>query len=261
MPATNQIQNAILNGYEFRTGHYISKSFEFFKERAGEFIGFTVVYLIISLITGVIPVVGTLISIVISGPLSLGAMIYTHKMQNNQEMDFSGFFDGFKKFTPLFVTYVFQILIYIILAIPLFILVGFEVLQAVLSGDTESVLEFGKTIVASSGIFAVMVLVFIYAGISMRWSLHLAYFFNYSPLEAIKESFIIVNKRWFSHLGFVLLCGLIAILGVIALFIGLLVAVPIISISDYIGFAEITGLNEEESVEEYQESGNFDDIS
>ena len=54
MPTTNQIQNAIQNGYEFRTGHYISKSFEFFKERAGEFIGFTVVYLIISLILSLI---------------------------------------------------------------------------------------------------------------------------------------------------------------------------------------------------------------
>ncbi|MBK6363664.1 MAG: hypothetical protein IPL63_16015 [Saprospiraceae bacterium] len=261
MPTTNQIQNAIQNGYEFRTGHYISKSFEFFKERAGEFIGFTVVYLIISLITGVIPIVGTLISIVISGPLSLGAVIYTHKMQNDQDLAFAGFFDGFKKFTNLFVTYLFQILIYIILAIPLFIMVGFEVLQAVMSGDEESVLEFGKIIVGSLSIFAVMGVVFLYVGISLRWSLHLAYFFNYSPLEAIKESFVIVNKRWFAHFGFILFCILIGLLGILALFIGLLVAIPIISISDYIGFAEVTGLNEEEQVEDFKEFGNIDDIS
>ena len=129
------------------------------------------VYLIISLITGVIPIVGTLISIVISGPLSLGAVIYTHKMQNDQDLAFAGFFDGFKKFTNLFVTYLFQILIYIILAIPLFIMVGFEVLQAVMSGDEESVLEFGKIIVGSLSIFAVMGVVFLYVGISLRLSL------------------------------------------------------------------------------------------
>src|SRR5690606_30696718 len=253
MANTNQLEEALIHGYEFNPGTYSSKGFEYFKERAGEFIGFTLVYLIISMVIGMIPFIGQVVSIVISGPLSVAYLIFTHRMHTGDTVEFSNFFDGFKKFSPLFATYLIQIAIYLILALPLIFLIGFEFIQQIASSDVEAIMDSADLLRDNAIIMFAYVLLFIYIGISFRWSLHLAYFFDYSPVQAIKTSFMLVSKNWFSHLLFILIASLVAILGVVALVIGLLVAIPVISIADYHGFAEVTGLGKEEATETDQD--------
>jgi hypothetical protein len=242
MANSDKIDQALLSGYEFTPGHYFSKGFEYFKERAGEFIGFTVIYMIISMMTSFIPVFGTIISLIISAPLSMGALIFTHRMKTEQDIEFSHFFDGFKKFTPLFATYILQIVIYIILALPLIFVVGTEMLINFAAGDMEAFTESSEILGENAGLIFGFTLVFIYIAISLRWSLHLAYFHDYSPVNAIKTSFLLVNKSWFSHFIFIVLCALAALVGVLALLVGLVVAIPVISIADYHGYASVTGL-------------------
>ena len=257
MTNTNQVEEAIQYGYEFTPSAYFSKGFDYFRERIGEFIGFTIVYVIISLLTGSIPFIGTIISFIISGPLSLGVVIFTHHLHTGHYPEFSTFFDGFKKFTPLFATYILQMIVYFILAIPMIFLIGIELITAFASGDMEAVMESGDVLVANSGIVFVYSLLFIYIALSFRWSLHLAYFHDYSPVNAIKTSFLLINKKFAGHLLFVVLCALAAFLGVLALLVGLFVAIPLISIADYLGYAQVTGLdntgteNMEEDSEKY----------
>lgn len=258
MSNTKQIEEATEFGYEFRISHYFSKAFEFFKDRAGEFIGFTLVYIIISVVNSFIPVVGTLISLAITGPLSLGAMIFAHRMHTNQALEFSNFFDGFKKFTPVFATYILQVVIYLILAIPIFLIVGFDIIINYSSGDPEVFTDLMSTISANTGLFFGVFVVFIYVVTSLRWSLHLAYFHDYTPINAIKQSFYLVNKKWFHHLFFLFLCVLIICLGFLALLVGIIVAIPIIAIADYIGYSDITGLGKEESSDLHD--GNMNEV-
>lgn len=243
MKNTNQIEEAIQYGYEFTPSAYFSKGFDYFRERIGEFIGFTIVYLIISLLTGSIPFFGTIISLIISGPLSLGVVIFTHQLHSGQYPEFSTFFDGFKKFTPLFATYILQMIVYLILASPLIFLLGIELITAFASGDMEAVMESGDVLVGNSGLVFVYSLLFIYIALSFRWSLHLAYFHDYSPVNAIKTSFLLVNKKFGSQFLFIVLCALAGLLGILALVVGLFVAIPLISIADYLGYAQVTGLD------------------
>lgn len=257
MTNTNQIKESLDAGYNFIPSTYFSSGFNYFRERIGEFIGFTILYLLIFLLTGFIPVIGTLISLVISGPLSIGMVIFTHQLHTGQNPEFSNFFDGFKKFTPLFATYILQMAVYLILATPLLLLIGVDILTAFASGDAEAMMESGDLFIQNSGILFVYSLLFIYVAISFRWSLHLAYFHNYSPLHAIKTSFLLVNKKWGSHLIFAVICAFAAILGVMALFVGLFVSIPLISIADYLGYAHVTGIDNPGSESADYDSENY----
>lgn len=257
MTNTNQVEKSLEFGYNFTPSAYFSSGLNYFSERIGEFIGFTILYLLISLLTGSIPVIGTIISLIISGPLSIGVVIFTHQLHTGQNPEFSNFFDGFKKFTPLFATYILQMAIYLILATPLLFLIGIDILTSFSSGDMEAIMESGDLFIQNRGILFVYFLLFIYVVVSFRWSLHLAYFHNYSPVNAIKTSFLLVNKKWGSHFVFVLICFLAAILGALALIVGLFVSIPLISIADYLGYAHVTGVDKTGSESTDYDSENY----
>lgn len=258
MANIQQVEHAAEHGYEFSTSTYFSRGYESFKERVGEYIGYTVAYLVISIILSVIPIVGQLVSLVIAGPLSLAYAIFTHRLHTNQSTEFSNFFDGFKKFGSLFATYILQLIIYLIIMLPAIFIIGFSFFMNMASGDPEAIMDSMDSFAANSILFLVLIAIFIYVAISLRWSLQLNYFHNYSPVDSIKQSFRLVNKNWFAHFGFMFLCVLIAILGVLALFVGLLVAIPVIGAADYHGFADVTGLGKEEDEVSFKSS--FDEL-
>lgn len=244
--ANNQnILNAIENGYEFRISNYISKAFDIFKTHVGEFIGFMLVYFVISMFTSFIPIVGTVIGLVISPALSLGALIVAHRISTNQNVEFSNFFDGFKKLGPLVITYLMTLVIYIALFLPIVFIIGINVFLEYDSQDPSAALGLFENFRELGWIFVLFFLVFLYVVVSLRWSLALVYFYDYQPLDGIIGSWKLVNIKWFHHLGFLFICGLIALGGMLALVVGLLVAIPVISIADYVGFADVTKLEED----------------
>lgn len=258
MANIQQVEHAAEHGYEFSISTYFSRGYESFKERVGEYIGYTVAYLVISLILSFIPIVGQLASLVIAGPLSLAYAIFTHRLHTNQTTEFSNFFDGFKKFGSLFATYILQMIIYLIIMLPAIFIIGFSFFMNMASGDPEAIMDSMDSLAANSILFLILIVIFIYVFISLRWSLHLNYFHDYSPVDAIKQSFRLVNKNWFSHFGFMFLCFVIGFLGVLALLIGLLVAIPVVGAADYHGFADVTGLGKEDDEVSYK--SNFDEL-
>lgn len=258
MANIQQVEHAAEHGYEFSISTYFSRGYESFKERVGEYIGYTVAYLVISVILSFIPIVGQLISLAIAGPLSLAYAIFTHRLHTNQSTEFSNFFDGFKKFGSLFATYILQVIIYMIIMLPAIFIIGFSFFMNMASGDKEAILDSMDLIAANSILFLILIVMFIYVAISLRWSLHLNYFYDYSPVDAIKQSFRLVNKNWFAHFAFVFLSNLVQILGVLALLFGLLVAIPVIWAADYHGFADVTGLGKEDDDVSYK--SNYDEL-
>ena len=63
------IESAIQNGYDFKIGDYFNNGLEIFKKNPGGYLGYVVVFFLISMVTGLIPILGTLIGIVINPPL------------------------------------------------------------------------------------------------------------------------------------------------------------------------------------------------
>ena len=102
---------AILNrGYSFELSQYISKGFNIFNRNAGLFIGYLLVYFAISIGLSLIPILGQLASVVISGALMAGYFIVADKTEKGEYVEFSNFFDGFKSLTPLFLSTLFLVL-------------------------------------------------------------------------------------------------------------------------------------------------------
>jgi hypothetical protein len=248
MKQNTQIESAIQNGYTFNTGDYFNKGLEIFKKNPGGYIGFIIVLSIISSVINMIPVVGAMLNLIVNPPLTVGIAMGAHKQESEGSEEFGNFFNGFDHIVQLFIANVLMLIIYLVIASPLIFLLGFSVITAYFSGDNNALFE-TFTQVTNLGV-SVFIVLFLcaFVAISLRWTNYFIVFYKYDAIEAIKTSWKLVNKNWFSHLGFAVLAFLAMIGGLIALIIGIIFVVPIVYAADYAAFAHITGLNEKRDV-------------
>lgn len=248
MSGRNTIQQAIDYGYEFKIGDYISRGWNIFKDNPGGFIGYTVLFFIITIIVQMIPLLGFLIAIVVSPPLSVGIAIASHKQEKDGDMEFGNFFKGFDHIGQLIVAYIIMLVVYFIIALPMIFMVGFEMITSFSSGDPEAIMESYQELAKLGIWFFIFAIIFTYISVCLRWTNYLIVFHKYDAVSAIKTSWQLVNKRWIWHFLFLLLCGLIILCGFIALLVGVVAAYPIIMAADYAGYADITGLDQHDDV-------------
>ena len=202
-----RITKVIDEGYEINVSSYFGKAWELVKKNLGLFVGYTLVYFLISVVLALIPFIGSIASLVISPSLMIGYYIVADKLHRNEQATFNNFFDGFSKLGDLFLVY----LVYC-----LFIIGG--LLLLIIPG--------------------------IYLAVAYAFALPLVWFmYNGSVLDTLKTSRIIVSKQWFSFLGFYILAFLIALLGLICLGAGIVIAIPVISVAQYYLFADIVGVD------------------
>ncbi len=251
MKQNNQLSTAIENGYSFSSSDYFSKGLDIFKKNPGGYIGFIIVFSVISMISGLIPILGNIIGLVINPPLTIGMAIAAHKQETENNEDFGSFFKGFDHIVQL-------VIANFIIALPLIFTIGFPVIMEIMSGNPENILESFSQL-ANFGIGIIfLVLIYIYIGISLRWTNYFIVFYKYDAVEAIKTSWKLVNKNWFSHLGFAILAFLAMIGGLIALIIGIIFVVPIIAAADYAAFSDVTGLNSKvDAIDEIGNEGEY----
>lgn len=234
------IDHAIVNGYEMEISQYFSKGWNLFKLNAGGFIGFLFVYGIILSIINLIPFLGFIINIIISPALTLGWAIMSNKLSNDQGNDFGFFFKGFDKLSELIVAAIIQFVITLVIALPMILILIFTVgASALLSATMGMDANFG--IGGILGLF-VFGLILAYVTLCMRWTYQLIYFHDYKAMDAITTSFKLVNKRPLQHLGLVVLYFLTGVGGMLALIVGLIIAVPFIYCTDYCAFEDVTGM-------------------
>ncbi len=89
-------------------------------------------------------------------------------------------------------------------------------------------------------------LFFVVPGIIVGIGLSLMQFYvvdaNMGPVEALKASWEATRGQKANLLGFSLVCGFAALLGVVALIVGLFVALPVIAIASVVVYTRISGL-------------------
>ncbi len=73
-------------------------------------IGTIVVYYLICIAVGYVPFAGNLISLIISGPMSVGMVIFSLSISRKQNPQFSQIFEGFKKFGVALGAYLLQVI-------------------------------------------------------------------------------------------------------------------------------------------------------
>ncbi len=196
-------------GYRLRIGDYFNNAFEIFKAESGLFVLFTFVNLAVqALLNLVVPVVGPLVSVVITPPLSVGYFFAVYKIRNGQSVTFNDFFRGFNFLTPLVV--------------------------ASLIGSALTLL--GLVFLVVPGI---------YLSVAYFMANFFIVFYNMSGWEALKASRKFVHRQWFDVWLLLLLVLLIDMLGLICLGVGLLVSIPVTNIMLYLFFEDVFGLGNE----------------
>ncbi|MBK8668520.1 MAG: hypothetical protein IPN89_03280 [Saprospiraceae bacterium] len=248
MENRQSIQRAIDNGYSFPIGNYFSRGWEIFKRNPGAYIGYTLIFILVSIIINMIPLLGMLIALIVNPALMVGTAIAAYKQEKYNDTEFGNFFKGFDHLAQLIVANIIITLIYFVVAIPLIFVLGFSFITALATGDADSILN-SSTQIASMGLwFLIFFILFLYMAISLRWTNYLIVFHQYDAVSAIKTSWKLTNKKWFYHLGFSLLSGIVVLLGVLALFIGIIFALPVIMAADYAGFADVTGMENNDDI-------------
>lgn len=204
---SQKVERLRTQGYEVNISGYISEAFAIFKKDAGSFIGYTLVFIAISVGLGLIPIIGQIASAIISPALVIGYAVVSQRIRKGEAYGFNNFFDGFQKVFPLFLgQFVSGILVVI-----------------------------GMVLLIIPGIYLAVGYVFVTLFI---------WFTKEDFWESMELSRKLVTKKWFSFFGFVIVLGLINILGAIALGVGLLVSVPVTIIAIYLAFSDIVGIEE-----------------
>jgi uncharacterized membrane protein len=214
MDINEKVERLATEGYQFNLSYYISEGYELFKRNAGGFILFYLIFFVINGVLGIIPLIGTIASLVISPALTAGFYLAAKKIKNGETVEFSQFFDGFKLGVPIFLVTLIVVIL-TILGLILLIIPG------------------------------------IYLGIAYYFATLFVTFHKMDFWPAMEASRRVISKNWFSMFGFTLVLGLINLGGVIVLGIGLLVTMPITLCAIYVAFEEIVGTGTEETEEEF----------
>ncbi len=236
----DRVQSAIDNGYDFQFGQYISNGFNLFGKNAGLFIGYLLVYFAISLGLGLIPILGMIVSLMITGALVAGNYIVADKTARGEPVTFSNFFDGFQSWVPLFIVTLLTIVIVGALMIPfgayMFTKIGFASLSY---GERP---DFGAIDILVFLLFFAAVL---YLSVSLIYAALFVVMDKLDSWQAMMTSLKLVGKQFWMHLLFMFVMGLIIIISALPLGLGLLATIPAYYCAVYSAWADITDYHKE----------------
>lgn len=180
-----------------------------FREHVGEFIGFTLIILAVSIAGAKMEAFGSLLLSALAAPLYAGYSIAAFRIMTGQQLQFSDFFKGFNYFLPLF-------------------------LAGLASG-----------IIVSVGFF-LLVIPGIYLAVGYMLTTFFIIDHRMEFWQAMETSRKIVTKQWLAIFIFALLLFVINLLGILVLGVGILVTAPVTSCAAAIAYKEIVGLNSTE---------------
>lgn len=198
--------------YEVRIGDYFSRGWEIFKTYAWGFVLFTLIFGAIGIAFGAIGSgdgdvsIGSLIFNIISPVLGAGFYIVSFQIARNRPKNFSDFFNGFKKFLPLFLT-------------------------SLVSG-----------ILIALGLVA-LILPGIYLAVSYMFAPLFVIDKNMEFWSAMETSRKLITKRWWSFFGLAIALGILVLAGFILLGVGALVTIPLATCVLAAAYEDIVGLN------------------
>jgi hypothetical protein len=215
-------------------------AWEEFNKEPFKYIAFTAISLGVPLVLGYISTLAKFLSIIvfiITPPLQTGTSAYFHHKAETGKSDFNFFFNPYYKTLQLCWFQVLAILGFIIITLPL---TTWSVIVSNNNGAEMSISEMGWPI----QVFCfITLLVVVYFAICLMFVPYYIYFYKQPVQLAIKNSFGIVQARWFWFFGLYLCLAAIMLAGFLCFVIGVAVAIPIARLTSYYVFAQYTGLD------------------
>lgn len=258
----------IAGDYNFDMNSYMGAGWELFKKGAGSFIGFTLLYFIISFILNLgFSLTGldmfSLSSSFIDTPLLAGVFIFGRKLLKGHE-EFGDFFGGFNYFGQIAL----HLIVFGLFLAPLFLLLfGFAFPYEMLSSwNVESLAGGGvadewaarmeENFGMVMGVFFLFFIGAVYLGISYSLTVPLIVDSKMGFWEAMETSRKVVGKKFFGFFGMFFFLGIIMIIGVIITCgLGLLVVIPTYQCIVFSAYDQIFQPNNEDLSDEIESFG------
>lgn len=246
-----KIQQIAEEGYQFDLGTYISRGIDIFKKNVWGFVGYTVVFFLILVVTAVVPILGIFAMYALTPILFAGFYIVAHKLDQDENVDFGDFFKGFEKSGQLILWYLVMMLGIALLMTPMFV----AMFASLATLDLTSNLDNPFWIFAAIPVWSFLLIIpIIYLSISWRWAPMFIVFYDMNFWDAMEASRRITNKKWWMNFLFAFLLYLFSIVGYLGLLVGILFTIPAALCMDYAAFADVTRLDgelETDNIEEH----------
>ncbi len=246
-----RIQKLQSEGFSFELGRYISTGNKIFLKNAGPFIGFLIVYFLILVVAGLIPLIGQVLNFVLAPALVAGFTIVARKVYHGHNFQFGNFFDGFKQVLQLalsklvqFVVIIGIFAVYCLLVAKSEITTLIDMYMELLRGNQMSESEamefievFKSFVVKAIPIFLVMMI------LQGAWILsqNIIVFAKKNFWEAMGISFKLMLRKVPMLILFYIVIGLINALGALLLIVGLFYTVPMTFCAMYAMYEHIIG--------------------
>lgn len=247
----NKYDKLLDQDYRFELNHYLNEGWRLFSKGAGSFIGFTVLFFIISFVMNIlfslIPY-SSVLGYIVQAALSAGMFIFCRNLLNRRE-DFGDFFKGFSSIgqLSLYMLTLFAFLLPFIFIFFYFIF-PIELLPDLMSGDVTSVSyameelleKLSRNMPAILIVYLVLLGGILYVYISFAFVVPLIVDAKMDFWTAIKTSRAVIGKNFFSFLMMYILLFFMSVLGtILSCGLGLLVVVPYLSCVTFTAYDHI----------------------
>jgi hypothetical protein len=205
----------------------LSRSFKFWTSHFLPVVGATALVVVLQMVIGMVPLVGALSSLFLNGVFYGGLYYFYLGKMRGEHREIGDAFAGFKRaLGPLVLSSLLQsgILIALFLAVtaPLF---GAAVLAAIATGGNLD--EFPQLAAPAIAYLGIGGLVMLYFAISFSFAFALVIDKGLGPWDALVTSWRVVTRNWFAVFFTILLGAILGLLGLLGLFIGVLLTIPL----------------------------------
>lgn len=206
----------------------LSRSFELWKTHFLALVGITLLSMVIQMLMGFIPVLGAIGGLLLSGVFTGGIYYYYLGKIRGEPRQISDVFAGFNKaLGPLILTNLVMTGLLMLVILPFTTPFFLAIVQMILHGKATPV-DFpvlsGLAVLSMClGLIPIM-----YLSISWIFAFALVIDQGLGPWTALEVSRRVVTRRWFSMFGLVICGSIIAMFGLILLFVGFIIALPIL---------------------------------
>lgn len=222
-----------------RGWEWIAEGFALFKKQPGTWILVLIVFIACSALLHIVPVIGTLASVLLMQVFLAGLMLGCRSLDRGGEFEVGTVFAGFKQNTgDLVVLGVLALVGYIVIFIPAIGIIGGGAVMSMILGGSHP---------ASLGTLGVSFLLAMLAVLALAVPLYMALFFapslivfhDLKPVDAMKASFFGCLKNIVPFLVYGVILAVLGVLAVIPFGLGFLVLGPVAIASIYTSYRDI----------------------
>ena len=202
----------------------LSRSFDLWKANFLPLVGVTLLSLLLQMLLGVIPILGSLAGMVLNGVFYGGLFYYYLGKIRGEPRELRDIFAGFSRaFGPLALASLLRTLLTVLIMLPFFVPVLTYAFEIVRHGSAPMP-EFTPKMLLG---FMVGLVPLLYFTVSWAFTFMLIIDKGLSPWNAMEVSRRVVTRQWFHVFAVTIFGGILGLLGLIGLIVGVLFTLPL----------------------------------